>query len=215
MAHTAARTLVALLLGAAAARGYDAALDPQELIDAIRIGQSSTASTRAGFHRPYRLSVARAPIDFIDIVTPFRRVELAAEERARLGDRSFGQRDAAAVAGEHGTGLVVFVELTFHPLNTYVGVPPYVVRMARLVPPGDVAALDVQRVPRFGVRVGEMPLPYPRAPMLPAGSQPMLGGTVIARFAGAQLDAQGGYDVVVEESGKELARVRVNLANLR
>ncbi|MBI3050745.1 MAG: hypothetical protein HYY76_20840 [Acidobacteria bacterium] len=78
-----------------------------------------------------------------------------------------------------------------------------------------VVPADLQRVPRFGARVAGTPLPYPRAPVLPPGSQPMLGSTVIAGFAGTQLDPRGVYDVVIEESGKELARARVNLASLR
>jgi len=43
----------------------------------------------------------------------------------------------------------------------------------------------------------------------------MLGGTVIASFDSERLDTRGVYDAVVEESGKELARTRVDLGNLR
>jgi hypothetical protein len=43
----------------------------------------------------------------------------------------------------------------------------------------------------------------------------MLGGTVVAGFDALGLDAAGVYEVVVREQGKELARARVNLGNLR
>ena len=36
-------------------------------------------------------------LDYVDVVTPFRRVVLAAEARLRAGERLFGQREALAV----------------------------------------------------------------------------------------------------------------------
>ena len=43
----------------------------------------------------------------------------------------------------------------------------------------------------------------------------MLGGTVVATFGGETLNPNGVYDVVVSESGQELARARVNMGALR
>lgn len=215
MAHTVSRCLLALVLAGGAAAGYEPTLDLQDIDEAITIGQSRLDTVRLQFHQPYRISVGRPPVDYIDVVTPFRRVELAVEERARAGDRLFRQRDALAVAAQHGEQLQLFIELTFHPLNTYVGVPPYVVKLA---PPESVAridARDIQRIPRFGPRVGGMPLPYPATPVIPSGGQPMLGGTLIVGFETRRLDPRGVYDVVIEESGKELAKARVNLGALR
>jgi hypothetical protein len=60
-----------------------------------------------------------------------------------------------------------------------------------------------------------MQLPYPLPPGVPTGGEPLSGGTVIAGFDGKRLDSRAAYDVVIEESGKELARVRLELAAIR
>ena len=55
-----------------------------------------------------------------------------------------------------------YVELTFHPLNTYIGVPAYDVRLLRSA--AGAAAIDprtLERFPRYGARVEGLPLPYP------------------------------------------------------
>lgn len=217
MAHTACRPLAALLLVAAGAGGaaFESAPGLDAIAEAIRIGQSRIESARARYHQPYRVHVGRPPVDVIDLVTPFRRVVLAAEGRAAQADRRFGQQDALAVLREQRGQLLVFVELTFHPLNVYVGVPPYAVALTRAGAPNRVDALATQRIPRFGPRVAGAPLPSPDAPAFPSGGQPMLGGTLIASFDSTRLDAAGVYDVVIEEDGKTLARSSVNLASLR
>jgi len=108
------------------------------------------------------------------------------------------------------------VELTFHPLNTYVGVPAYSVWLEDLRG-GRVRPRALERLPRYGPRVegASAPLPVPGGLALPGGSEPMLGGTVSAHFDGSALDPTGVYDVVVEESGKTLARVRADLGTMR
>lgn len=204
-----------MVLTDAVAAGYEPALNPLAIADAIAIGQSRIESVRFRFHQPYRIEIGRPPVDYIDVVTPFRRVELAAEERLSLGERRFGQREALAVLAEHGDQVKLFVELTFHPLNTYVGVPAYVVTLVPMGSPARIDPLDIQRVPRFGARIDGIPLPYPSAPVVPSGSQPMLGGTLIVSFAGRQLTPNGMYDFVIEEAGKELARARLDLGRVR
>ena len=213
VAHTVVRCLLAVVLAAGAVSGYEPTLTPQGVADALAIGQSYMESGRVDYHQPYRIQVGRPPVDYIDIVTPFRRLELAAEERARAGNRVFGQRDAAAVLAEHGGRLQLFVELTFHPLNTFVGVPSYGVTLARA--DARVEALDIQRIPRFGARRDGNSLPYATAPVLPPGSQPMLGGTLVVSYDSRRLDPRGVYDVVIEESGTALARASVDLGKLR
>jgi hypothetical protein len=51
-------------------------------------------------------------------------------------------------------------------------------------------------------------------PLLGDG-QPMLGGTVLVQFSTNNIDPSGRYDVVVAESGKELARVALDLSKVR
>lgn len=218
MAHTVCRPLTAALLllaGGGAAAAYDATLGPDAIAEAIRIGQSRIERVRVDYHQPYRIDVGRAPVDYIDLVTPFRRVVLAAEERARQGDRRFGQREALGVLQEQRGRVTVFVELTFHPLNTYVGVPPYAVALAQAGSPERVTAIDTQRIPRFGPRLAGTPLPFPQTPVLPSAGQPVLGGTLVAGFDSGRLDAAGFYDIVIEESGKALTRTAVDLGKLR
>ena len=219
MSHTVLRRLAALLLvvsgGAAAA--YDTPIGPDATAEAIRIGQWRTDRARADYHRAYRSTVARPPVDVVDVVTPFRRVVLAVEERVRLGGRAFRQQEAQAVLAGHGNMLDVVIELTFHPQNAYVGVPAYEVMLGRGSPAVVIPPARLQRVPRSGPRfdAGPTPSPYPAAPWLPSDGQPTLGGTVIASFDGARLDPRAAYDVVVTEKGKELARAFVDLASLR
>src|SRR5512139_2926467 len=77
----AAAALALFLLLEPAARAFELTLDTRALDDAIRIGLSRLESDRTTFHQPYRIEVGRAPVDWIDIITPFRRVVLEAETR--------------------------------------------------------------------------------------------------------------------------------------
>jgi hypothetical protein len=193
-------------------------LDAQAIQDALAIGQSRLVAERTRFQQSYRAIVNVAPIDYVEIVTPFRRVELAAEARAAAGDRSFGQRQALELLASSADRLDIDIELTFHPLNTYVGVPDYGVRLARAGDPRVIAPLSIDRIPRFGPRVDGLPLPL-RAPAAAvvsrAPTQPMLGGTIVGRFDTAALDAMATYIVMVMESDREVGRATVDLARVR
>ena len=222
MRHTLLAGLIASTVATLA--GMDATLDTRSIQEAIAIGQSRLSQERERYHRPYRVAVSHPPVDYLEVVTPFRRVELAAETRAAAGDRGFGQRQALELIAAAPDQIEIYVELTFHPLNTYVGVPDYRVLLVRA---GDTRALapieDEERIPRYGARVDNLPRLDPRSPVLPGGSQPMLGGTIVARFDATQINAMGAYDVVVSEGGQragaaggpELARARVDLALMR
>jgi len=121
------------------------------------------------------------------------------------------------VLAEHGDTVKLFLEATFHPQNTYVGVPAYRVTLARTDMPEKVEPRDQQQIPRFGLRMnlGRLHLPYPLPPSLPSGGEPLVGGTVIVTFDGQRLDPSTTYEAVIEESRKELARVRIDLGKLR
>jgi hypothetical protein len=209
--------LFAVLCATGVLSAVQMTLDPRAISEAIAIGQSRVDVNRARFHAPYRTSVAKAPVDSIEVVTPFRLVAMHAESRARAGDRSFGQRQAFAILSVSPAELEVWVELTFHPLNTYVGVPPYEVALIDTngvrTPPR-----TIQHVPRHGPRVDGEPLlglPGAGGIALPGGSEPMTGGSVTAQFDGRPLNATGVYQVVVVEGRTELARVSVDFAKLR
>jgi hypothetical protein len=212
--------VVALVLAHVSA--FDTMLDPEEIQQAIAIGQSRLAQEHDRFHRPYRVMVGKAPVDYVEIVTPFRRIVVAAEVGATGGDRRFGQRQALELLAASGNQIDIYVELSFHPLNTFVGVPEYQVTLVRA---GDVGArepLSVDRIPRYGPRVSGVPLPVPTGPVVPGGSQPMLGGTIIVHVDGGVLEAMGVYELVIRDvvgnpprPASELARARVDLASMR
>jgi hypothetical protein len=206
--------VLGLCCASAGVSAVEMTLDPRAVTEAIVIGQSAVAGGRARYHAAYRLPVARPPLDYVEVVTPFRRIVLAAEARARGGDRSFGQRQGLEML-EAPAHLALWLEFSFHPHNTYVAVPAYAVTLsgsgeARIQP------RIVERLPRYGARVDGLPQLFPLpGGAVPGGSQPMLGGTVIAQFDGGLLNANGLYAVVVEEAGKELVRAPLDLAPLR
>ena len=219
--RTVPRILCGVILATGAVSGFERSLDLPLINAATAIGESRVESVRTQYHRPYHLLVARAPIDYIDVVTPFRRIVLIAEDRARIGNRPLGQRETLAAAGDRVNLVEFVIELTFHPLNAYVSVPLYEVELAAPQPttpprPARILPVQVNRTPRFGARVDGTPPLAPNIPLnVPGGSEPMLGGTVIAGFDALGLEPAGVYEVVVKDQGKELARVRVNLGSLR
>jgi hypothetical protein len=195
-------------------------LDHLAIQDALAIANSSLESTHRQFHADYRLPVNRAPVDFISLVSPFRRLVLSAETEVRRGRRMFGQREAIAALQPDPDRFEVYVELTFHPHNTFIGVPEYTIQLEAVTPRGPpIVPEAIDRLPRFGPRVDNpwypFPYPPPGGPRPRAGSEPLLGGTLIARIPGGQLDPKAGYAVIVRDGATELARARVDLGRLR
>lgn len=195
-------------------------LDHLAIQDALAIGNSSLDSTHRQFHADYRFPVNSPPVDFISIVSPFRRLVLLAETQARLGARMFGQRDAIAALRPDPDRFEIYVELTFHPHNTFVGVPEYTIQLEPLTSRG-VAVLPegIDRFPRHGPRLDDssypFPYPGPAGPRARAGTEPLLGGTLVARIAGARLEPKGSYAVIVQDGARELARARIDLGRMR
>jgi hypothetical protein len=103
--------------------------------------------------------------------------------------------------------------MTFHPLNTFVGVPDYAVA---LVAPGlpPLRPRTIDRIPRHGPRVDGAPLPD-RNVVPPPTDQPLVGGAMVARFDAQLLNGGASYDVLIEDGRKELARVRADLGKMR
>lgn len=196
-------------------------LDHVAIQDALTIANSSLEATHRRFHADYRFPVNRAPVDFVSIVSPFRRLVLSAETAERLGRRMFGQREALAALHPDPDRFEVYVELTFHPHNTFVGVPDYVVELEPVSYRGPSLVPEaIDRLPRFGPRMEEpwypFPYPHPVGPKVPSsGAEPLTGGTLIARFTGGDLNPKAMYAVVVTGEKRVLARASVDLARLR
>ena len=149
-------------------------------------------------------------------MTPFRRVALEAEARTRAGERLFGQREALAALGTEPSRVDIVVEMTFHPLNNFIGVPDYAVTLRPMTDAPPLPPGQISRIPRYGPRLSAArPYPYSVGTPIPKGSQPLLGGTLVATFDGLALEARATYWVVVSDSDKELARTRVDFAKLR
>jgi hypothetical protein len=211
-------TVVIAIAGVAVSTGaVQMTLDRRAIEEAIYIGQSRIESERSRFHEPYRVRVAQPPIDWIDVITPFHRVELAAEMNARRGGRQYSQREAMDVLDKAKNQIDLLIEMTFHPLNTFVRVPLYEVEV---VPPSGnsrIKPLRTDRFPRFGPRAESAgpALPAPNASAVFGGGQPVLGGTIIAVLDGSTLDPKQRVSVAVLDGKTELARAALNLAALR
>jgi hypothetical protein len=191
-------------------------LDRRAIEEAIYLGQSRLDAEKNRFHQQYRLPVSRPPVDWIDVITPYHRVVLAAEARARLGDRIFGQREASAALNAAPYPIELLIELTFHPLNAFVNIPTYDVSL--LGPPATrIRPRSASRYPRFGPRTESTGpfLPNPNAAPIFGAGQPMLGGTMLVQFGADDLNPSGRYEIAIADAKQELARVVMDLGRLR
>jgi len=210
---------LAALAGPVAVRGFDLELDRRALEVAQGLGRSPIAADHARFHAAYRVTIDEPPVDYLEVITPFRRVVLTSESAVVAG-RRVGQRQALDALGDDPQQVDLVIELTFHPLNTFVGVPDYTVTLVPASPDEEpIEPRSVARVPRNGPRVTQpllpTPLPVGQTP-LPQGSQPLVGGTLIVALDGRQLDEAGVYDVVIADgAGEEVARATVDMGAFR
>jgi len=209
-----AAVLVALVALQAATGAVQTPVDDAAIDAALTLARVSSDTARARFHDAYRLIAARAPVDYLEVVSPFRRIVIAAQQRAAAGDRSFGQRQALEILGKAGGQIDVYVEMTFNPLNTYIGVPEYEVVLAGR---GNtrVGARSIDRLSRWTPRVDGLPAAVPSGGGSGPPRGPLVGATLIARFDLQSLDPEGSYDVVISERGDVLAAVRLDLSRLR
>jgi hypothetical protein len=206
---------VALAAGSAAPRAVQISLDYAGIDEAMMLARGGDAAARARFHAGYRVNVARDAIDFVDVVSPFRRVVIATQQAAEGGDRRFGQRQAIEILRTAGGRLDVRVEMTFHPQNTYISVPDYSVVLVG-ARDRSVKPQSIDRLSRWTPRVDGLPPPLPAGGGSgPSRGRPLLGGTLVAVFDLESIDPMSAYDVAIGEGGTELARVRLDLGKLR
>ena len=205
---------VVLAFGSAIAGAVQTNLGLEAVDEALRfIRSSSSHAEQARFHGPYRVNVATGGIDYLDVVTPFRRIVLAGSIRAAAGDRGFTQQQAIELLRESGERLDLYLELTFNPLNTYVTMPEYAVTMA--AGGRKHSTRDTTVALRWTPRLESLPaVPLPTTPSLPPGSR-LLGATLVAQFDLTVLEPRATYDVVVMLEKKEAARIKVDLGAMR
>src|SRR5262245_24551525 len=185
MKRLAAVVVGCLVCGGVSSHAVQLMLDRRAVEEAIYVGQSRIESDRTRFHTPYRVRVGQPPIDWIDVITPFHRVELAAEENARRGGRMFSQQEAIAVMKDVVSQIDLLIEMSFHPLNTFVAVPLYQVQI--VLPDGRrLEPKRIERFPRFGPRT-ESSGPTLPGPQI-GGGRTVVGGTILAPLDGSTFD---------------------------
>lgn len=209
---TAVSVLIATAVGSGAA--VQVPVDFAGIDDAFVMGKQASDTERARFHAGYRVIAAKAPVDFVEVVSPFRRIVIEAQQRAAAGDRSFGQRQALEMLARAGSMIDVYVEMTFHPQNMMVGVPDY--RVAVIDRRGArIEALSIDRLSRWTPRIDGLPAAVAPGGDSSARGRPLLGATVIARFDLEKVNPERSYELVVEERDEEMARVGLDLARMR
>jgi len=210
-------TVVVMACAAVSIGAVQLTLDRRAIEEAIYIGQSRIEREREQFHAPYRVRVTQPPIDWIDVITPLHRVELAAEMNARTGGRQFSQREAMDILRKTPNQIDLLIEMTFHPLNTFVAVPPYEVELIPASGSTRIKPRQLDRFPRFGPRSESVApaFPSPNASAVFGGGQPVVGGTLIAALDGSTFDPQQRVQVVVLDGKSELARAAIALGTMR
>ncbi len=205
---------LALAFGAAAwlalvvpARGWvETGIDAAAIDQAIALGRAAGSPALARFHQDYTIALGGPRLDSLEIVTEFRRVVLASEERARMADITWGAREAQLMLRPWRGTVSLLLQVTFPPNNTYRDMPHYgIVLYARpgATTPGRVEPIDLQATPRY---VSGQPAPP---------GTPILGGRVQATFDARDLDLRATYLAGIELDGREMRRAEVDFARVR
>jgi hypothetical protein len=195
--------VLASLLGGTGVAAIDGPLTQDEMMRALTLARWPTSDQdRARFHARYVVT-AQGPtvqyysIETIEVVTEFRRLELIAEDHARVNDmfgRSGFQEVEAALLPWHDRVAIV-VRLQFAPNGFISGVP---ILDIRLEGPNTLTPIDDVRT--TGV--------YGQNSML-------VGGVVEALFDARQV-GQGARAIIVssQDPAAILARVPIDFRNL-
>lgn len=216
--------LLGLLGLALAARpgAITAHIDRETLDEALIFARQATKDERRAFHDAY----TRAPggtVRRIAIVSEYRRVVLAVEEKMRLLDRNYGVRQMTQMLVPWRGLVEVIVELQFHPQNTYIGVPLIDVLAVPLDDPSNPVPLIPEandRRPHFGMFWDPPPMDAPWWPFPPATApvigraEPLTGGWLQARFNARPL-GRGRFDIVVKDGAATLGKAEFDMGVLK
>jgi hypothetical protein len=193
---------VALLAGATQAAALNLLLMPADMHRALMLARWPTSNAeRSRFHERYVFAVNSPTTEYfavqkVEVITEFRRLELIAEEHARIND-TFGRgglRDVEdALAPWRGLVSIV-VTLTFDSTKYITGVPP--VDMA-LEGPTLIAPLETTR---DGLYSG--------------GEHPTLIGAIVRSKFDAASIGQSRRPVFIHRDGKPIARPPIDFATL-
>ncbi len=181
-------------------------IDGAAIERAIAIGRSSPRAARQRFHDAYVIRLNDTLLDRLEIVSEFRRVVLATEDRIRAGDVGWGPRQAADMLQPWRGKISLVLHVTFPPNNVYRTMPRFDILLyapprARIA--GRMEPLDLLETPKY---VSGQPAPP---------GTPILGGIVEATFAASAVDPLGVSLAGIEFEGRELRRVEIDFGRVR
>lgn len=193
--------LALILVGQARGRAIDADVTDNDVHRAVTIAMSSK-DARARFHAPYVLPIKDPTVERIEVITEFRRVVLASEEQASLGNWMVARggydakgRTLKQLVERWRGQVAIKLVVRFHPQHRYSTVPVIDIL------PGEptLLALDVVRTPLLSLNDGQMSA---------------MTGAVIETTFNAPLFGDRALPVRVVFEGKEIARVTADFARL-
>lgn len=220
-----APALVTLLVALALTRAQaiTSNIDREQIDEALLFGRQATKVERRAFHDGYQRVLKDTTVRRISIVSEYRRVVLTLEEKMRLLDRNYGQRQMMQMLVPWRGLVEVIVEVQFHPQNTYIGVPLYDVLAVPLDGPSagtPVVPEANDRRPHFGAYWDPPPMDAPWWPFPPTNapvigrSEPITGGWLQARFDTRAL-ATGRFDVVVKDGAATLGTAQFDMGAIK
>lgn len=162
-----------------------------------------TDAERARFHSGYVFNLNVAPVDSwtveqVEVTTEFRRLELMAEEHARLNDLwgRGGLRDVEEAIRPHRGRVTITARLALRSNMPYIGgVPPAELLLGGLEP------LDDRREDVYAYCAGNMK------------NCPIVGG-ILENVYDAQAIGQSARSIQIVWNGRELARVDLDFARI-
>jgi hypothetical protein len=177
-------------------------LTPADMQRALTLARwPTTDAERSRFHDPYRFDVTTPTIEYfavrkVEVITEFRRLELIAEEHARIND-TFGRgglRDVEDALQPWRGRVTIIVTLVFDLTKYITGVPP--VDMV-LEGPTLVAPLGTTRTGIFS-----------------AGDRPVLTGATVESVFESESIGQEVRPVFIHRGGTLIVRAPIDFSKL-
>jgi hypothetical protein len=200
IARTAA--IAALLATANHAAALNLRLTPADLQRALTLARwPTTDADRLRFHEQYTVAVNSATVDYfavqkLEVVTEFRRLEMIAEEHARIND-TFGRgglHEVEEALRPWSGRLSIIVSLVFDPTKYITGVPPVDIVLEG---PTLIAPLETTRKGIYS-----------------AGAHPALVGCTIESVFESQAVGQETRPVFIHRDGNAIARPQIDFSRL-
>jgi hypothetical protein len=194
--------VIALVASAAPGRALTLRLTPADMQRALTLARWPTPDAeRLRFHERYRLAVNSPTVEYfavqrLEVITEFRRLELIAEEHARIND-TFGRggmRDVEDALQPFRGRLSIIVTLVFDPTRYITGAPP--VDMV-LEGPTLVAPLETARNGVYG-----------------SGDRPVLVGATVESTFDAESVGQSVRPVFIHRDGALIARPSIDFSKI-